>query len=393
MFAWVLLSSTLFGYELPYDVNEQLKQNAGKLRSFQVRWHSKPKLITASPGLLKSIKRDVDPAFWLGTEFTFRFSDGRYFLQAEFQQSFVAKDGSFQQPQAQVLERLFDGENLYSTNQRSPEMLPQSLHIRPLSRLVDDLKISPFRLAYPALMSLDLPQVQREHQTKNGSSIFSEVAAEKSQPILVEQVELNDKPYLKVILKAPDQETTCFLDPQKDYAIARQEVRNQDSRTQYIMEVSQFAEEQGCWVPEIATVTNFSPPWPLKPELHDTPVFMETIRLEEFETLPAKQTFYLNYAHSGLRVSDERLYPFAKQDISIPYYLVAMNEQELNKVVTELAADNRKHASSFKNWLDWVSRSAIVLNLFLVVSIVCWRLSIRRKNHVPSLSPKKVPTC
>ena len=387
LLGWLFWINPSCGYsnELPSEVRWQLKHNASQLDCFQATWICERELVTNDIDLQESIKQQVDPGYWLESRFEYRFDNGRYHLSTYFHESNLQQDTwQFGQPEHRKRETAFDGSCLFTTNRRAVGAPPRFLHIRPLERMSLYENDSELDVSFPRAAGYVVPEFQSEHGVSVCNALVLSAVDSKTAITDCQSTKRDGHTYLQVCVQEPDTESTFYLDPAMGYALVRHEKRDRATGLRRVTAATHFENvaDTDLWLPEQVEVIHYSPPWPLNSNSDVRPVYIEQVTLEKFSPELTEYSFRLDDSQSGLCIADERLYPNVSADIPIPYYVVSMQEKELNQLVDRFEGEFANAASMTSNL--WVGTMAIVVvgNLFLLVRLGRQRLTDKPCTHV-----------
>ena len=383
----LLLIDPAHGYcdELPSEARQQLRHNAKQLHVFQANWSCERELVTDETDLQKSIKQQVDPGFWLESRFEYRFASGCYHLSTYFHESNLEQDTwQFDQPEHRFRETAFDGSCLFTTKARAVGAPPRFLHIRPLERMDLSETNSEIEVSFPRAAGFQIPEFQNDHGMTGCNSLVLSAVDSKTAITDCQSTELDGHTRLQVSVQDPESESTFYLDPEMGYALVRHEERDRSTGLQRVTSATDFQKVAGTdlWLPQQIEITHYSPPWPLNTSSHIRPVYIERVTLGEFAQERTEKPFRLNDSQCGLCIADERLYPNVSADVPIPYYVVSMQEQELDQLVDRFEGRFASPSSTASS--SWVGAMVIVVvgNLFLLARLGRQRLTDKAGLHV-----------
>ncbi|MDG2381622.1 MAG: hypothetical protein P8N76_08100 [Pirellulaceae bacterium] len=373
-----------FCNELPSTVGHQLRHNAKQLDVFQVKWSCQRELLTNQSDLQQSIKQQVDPGFWLESFFEYRFAEGCYHLSAFFHESKLQQDTwQFGKPERRFRESAFDGFCLFTAKARAVGSPPKFLHIRPLERMDPRETISEIEVSFPRAAGFRIPEFQADHGISGCRSLVLLAIDSESANTDCQSIQLGGQTYLHVSVEDFESQSSFYLDPEMGYALVRHEERDRGHRLQRVTFATDFRKVGGTdlWLPQRARIIHHSPPWPITRNSHAEPVYIERITLAEFALERTEETFRLNDSQCGLCIADERLYPNVSADVPIPYYVVSMQEQELDQLVDRFEGEFANPSSAASSLWGGAMVILVIANLLLLVRLGRQRLTQKTSLH------------
>ena len=370
--------------ELPPTVRHQLRLKAKHFERFRAAWRCQRELVTTKSSLSKSVDKQVNPGFWLESRFEYRFAKGCYYLSTYFYQSELTKDDwQFDKPKKRVRETAFDGNCLFTTKGRIVGKPPSFLHIRPLERMDKSQTFSELEVSLPRAAGLRVPESPADHGMSSCESLVLSVVDSKSAAVICQVTTFEGKEYFQIIVQDQGFESSFYLDPDMGYTLVRHEERDQSIGLQRVtvgMDFSMIAKKES-WLPHRFEITHYTPPWPLEKEIQSEPVYVERVTLEAIHQEPTEESFQLNYAQCGLCVADERLYESVAPDVPIPYYVVSMQQPELDKLVERFGSNFSDATSRPTSPSVQLMFFVVITNLFFLVRLAWQRLNRRIDAH------------